>query len=383
MELENPSAVAKTLKEMDYTIIEITEEKPNPLSLDLAEKFSFVRLKDKVTCYIKLSSLLKAGVPLAASLESVKEQVGSKRLHKVMDDIYRNILAGNSLSQSFSLYPGIFPELLVNVTEAGESSGKLTEVLETYAVYAETQASLRQQIISALTYPCILIMAAIGLGSIFLIYLLPKFVDLFSKVNVPLPLPTQILVRMGNFFSHYTLLIIGGIIVLGISLRIFARLKSGKMIIDNIKLKLPYVGKLIKKISIARFTRTLGTLYASGVPILKSLEISQRATGNTVFAKAIDKLKEAVAKGQSISGVIRDNPLFPVDTVQMISIGEQSGNLSEMLYKVADFYEKDINYAMKNISSLIEPIIILAVGLIVGFLAFSIIMPIFNLMHGM
>jgi len=383
MDGENPSIIAEKLKEMHYTIIDISEQSQSLFSIDLGERFGFIGSRDKIMLNVKLASLLRAGVPLMASLASLKEQTGNKRLRKVIDNMHRNVMAGNSLSQSFSLYPGIFPELLVNITEAGEVSGKLTEVLERYAGYTERQASFRQTIISALTYPCLLIIAAIGLGAIFLMYLLPKFVDLFNKLNVVLPLPTQILVKIGNFFSNYSLHVIIGAIVLIIFLKIFASLKRGRRIVDNIKLRFPYTGKLTRKISITRFARTLGTLYASGVPILKSIEISRHSTGNTVFADAISKLKDAIAKGRSFSSIMQDNPLFPSDMAQMVSVGEQTGNLNEMLYKIADFYEQDIDYAMKNISALIEPVIILTVGIVVGFLAFSVIMPIFNLMQAM
>ena len=379
----NSGEVARKLKEMGYVIINIYEEAASLVSMDLGEKFGRVKLKEKVNFYIKLVSMLKAGVPLAASLENVKDQIGNKKFRKILDDVHRNILAGNSLSQSLALYPKVFPELLINVVQSGEASGKLIEVLEQYAVFAENQAALRQQIISALTYPCILIIASIGLMAVFLVYLLPKFVDMFKKTNIALPAPTRLMVAAGDFFGAHVILIITILFLLIAGFVVLGRIKWGRALLDKIKLKLPYMGKLVVKVSIARFTRTLGTLYTSGVPLIKSLEICQKSTGNVIFAGAIDAIKEAVAKGKSLAVTMEADPLFPRDMTQMIAIGERSGNLSDMLYKVAEFYQKDVDYAVKNMSTLMEPIVLLMVGTVIGFLAYSVIMPIFNMMQGM
>lgn len=380
--MDSPSSVAKKLKEMEYTIINISLETPSMFSLDIGEIFGRVKLMDKVTFYMKLASMLKAGVPLAESLESVKEQISNKKFQRIIEDIHRNILAGNSLSQSLGLYPRIFPELLINVVQSGEASGKLVDVLDQYAVFSENQSALRQKIISALTYPCVVLVAAIGLMFIFLTFLLPKFVSFFKEAKIKLPLPTQILVKIGDFFGNNRVLIIVGVIVLIILIKIFSRIRFGRILLDSFKLNVPYIGKLIRKISIARFARTLGTLYTSGVPILRSLEICEKSTGNRVFASAINVVKDAVAKGKSFAEIMGENQIFPKDMTQMVAIGERSGNLSDMLYKISDFYERDVEYAIKNISSLIEPIILLIVGVVIGFLAFSIIMPIFNMMQG-
>jgi type IV pilus assembly protein PilC len=380
---DNPSLSAKKLKEMNYVIIKISEETPSFFAADIAEKLTRIKLLDKVTFYIKLASMLKAGVPMDASISSVGEQLDNKRFRKIIGEIYRNIQSGNSLSQSLSLYPKVFPELLISVVRSGEASGKLVEVLGQYAKFATNQANLRQKILSALFYPSILLVAAIGLIVLFLTYLLPKFVELFQKSNLALPLPTQILVKIANIITGYPYLIIGVIAGLIISIKIFLSFEKGKVIVDNIKLHLPPLGKLIKKISIERFTRTLGTLYNSGVPIIKSLQICEKAAGNSMFSNAVIKVKEAVIKGKSISSVMSEDPLFPSDVVQLVSIGEKSGNLSDMLSQAADFYENDIDSMVKKMSSLIEPVILLAVGSVIGFLAYSIIMPIFNLMHAM
>jgi len=383
MTQDNTSLVAKKLKEMNYTIIDISQESIPVFSFDIEEKLSRIKLMDKVTFYIKLASLLKAGVPMDASISSVKEQIDNRRFKKILNEIHSNIQSGNSLSQAFSLYPKVFPELLINIIKSGEASGKLVEVLGQYAKFASNQASLRQKIVSAMFYPALLILAAMGLMTLFLTYLLPKFVELFKKSNIPLPLPTQILLDVGNFVKDYPLMIVLCIICFIVFLKVFLSLKAGKNIMDHIKLNMPVVGKLFKKISIARFTRTLATLYNSGVPIIKSLEICERSTGNNIFSKAIGGIKDAVIKGKTISSTMSENPLFPSDVVQIVSIGEQSGNLSDMLSQIADFYEDDIDNSVKKLSSMIEPIVLLIVGSVIGFLAYSIIMPIFNLMHAM
>jgi len=286
------------------------------------------------------------------------------------------------LSQSLALYPKVFPELLVNVIESGESSGMLVEVIEQFAGFSEKQAALKQKVVSALTYPIMIIGAAIALMTLFLTYLLPKFVELFEKSDIALPLPTQILVKVGNFFKYNSLLVF---IVIGLLIAVIIALpkfKTGKVIIDKVKIKLPYIGSMIKKLSISRFTRTLGTLYSSGVKLIKSLDICEKSTGNIAFVNSINAIKDGVTKGKSFASLMKEDPLYPTDVVEMVAIGESSGNLSDMLYKIADFYERDVDTAVKRISSIIEPMIILFVGIIVGFLAYSIIMPIFNLMHG-
>lgn len=379
----NPSEVAHALKEMGYTILDISEQTADMFSVDIAEKFSRIKLIDKVTFYIKLSSMLRAGVPLVTAFESVLGQINNKKFHKIIEDIHRNILAGNSLSQSLLLYPKVFPELLINVIQSGEASGKLIEVLEEYAAFSENQAALRQKIISALIYPCILIIAGIGLMFIFITFLLPKFVVLFKKTNIPLPIPTQVLLGIGDFFGSNKISILIGIVIFIVLFKVFSNLYFGRRILDFIKLKLPYVGILIKKISIARFSRTLSTLYASGVPILRSLEICEKSTGNIIFSQSICTIKENVTKGKSFASIMAEIPLFPADATQLVAIGEKSGNLGFMLGKISDFYERDIDMAIKNLSSIIEPLVLLFVGIIIGFLAYSVIMPIFDMMKGL
>ena len=380
MDQESTTALASKLKEMQFTVIDISAETANILSLDVGTKFSRIKVMDKVTFYIKLATMIKAGVPLAASLASVKDQLGNNKLRKIIDNIHRNILAGNSLSQSLALYPKIFPELLINVIQSGEASGKLTEVLEQYALFAENQVTLRQKITSALIYPAIILIAAFGLMTIFLTYLLPKFVTIFDNANIPLPLPTQLLVNLGNFLGNNAIAIIVTLIILFFALKIAGGLKHGKSFLDIIKLKCPIAGTIARKVAVSRFTRTLGTLYQSGVPILKSLEICETATGNTVFGRAIKTIREEVTKGKSLASMMEVNPLFPADIVQMISVGENSGNLGDMLEKISIYYERDIDYAVRNATSIIEPLIICFVGLLVGLLVYSIIMPIFNMM---
>lgn len=380
MDQENPSLVAKKLKEMEYTIINISEAGASAFSINLEEKLARVKLMDKVTFYMKLASMLRAGVPIDASINSVKEQVSSKRFKRIIEDIHRNILAGNSLSQGLMLYPKIFPELLVNVVKSGESSGKLVEVLEQYASYAENQAMLRQKVISAMFYPALLLIAATGLGFIFLTYLLPKFVDLFEKNNIPLPMATMMLVNLGKFLKGNIFLVIALFIVFIIIVRVLPRLKAGRKIIDLLKINLPVFGKIVRKLSLARFTRTFSALYTSGVPVVKALEICEKSTGSGIFANAIREVREGVTRGKSFSAIMGENPIFPQDMTQMVSIGELSGNLSNMLEQVSKFYENDVDNAVKRITTFIEPIVLLLVGGVIGFLAYSIIMPIFNMM---
>lgn len=380
MEQENSSFVAKKLKEMNYTIIDIAEMADSALSVNIEDKFVRVKLMDKVTFYIKLASMLRAGVPMDASINSVKEQVSSKKFKKIIEDIHRNILAGNSLSQSLLLYPKIFPELLINVVKSGETSGKLVEVLEQYAAFAENQAMLRQKIISALFYPALLVMGAVGLGFVFLTYLLPKFVDLFSKNNIPLPFATQILVNVGNFFKNNLFLVIIGFVLFIVFLKMLPRFKYGRIALDFLKLNAPLIGKIARKLSLARFAKTLSTLYTSGVPVIKALEICEKSTGNNIFVGAIREVREGVTRGKSFSSIMAENRIFPNDMTQMVAIGEMSGNLTDMLDQVSRFYESDVDNSVKKLNSLIEPLILLLVGGVIGFLAYSIIVPIFNMM---
>lgn len=383
MEQDRRQAVAEKLSAMGYTIIEINEEVPGVFSLDIGEKLSRVKPIDKVNFYVKLSSMLRAGVPLAGSLESVREQLSNKKFQNIIADIHRNILAGNSFSQSLALYPKIFPELLLNVVHSGEASGRLIEVLEEYAAFADNQVSLHKKVTSALIYPAILIIAAIGLVFIFLTFLLPRFVDLFDKANVPLPTATQFLVSVGNFFGNNAVLLTAIMIITITLLAALPRFPLGRKFLDRLKLRLPLVGTLVSKIALARFARCLGTLYTSGVPIIKSLEIARQATGNSIYAEALNAVKEGVTKGKSLAGMLQEDPLFPKDIIHMLAVGESSGNLSAMLARIADIYERDADYVVKNITSLLEPVIILFVGIIVGCLVYSIIVPIFSMMTGL
>ena len=345
----------------------------------LVRRLSRVKPSDIAVMTRQLSTLLWAGLPLVSALESLIPQTRSTRFKKVLAQIKNAIVEGRGFAQSLSMYPGVFSALYINMIRAGETAGTLEIVLERLADLMEKQNALASRIKGALYYP--VFMAAVGSLVLFALmgYVVPKITSIFTDLSQTLPLPTIFLIAASDFIKGYWwlfMILTGG---LAYGARLFIHTKKGRYSFDKMKLSLPIAGNMIRKLSASRFFRTLASLLDNGVSMLKSLEIVKNIAGNVLFADALENIAEEVGKGRGLAESISDQNIFPALSVQMIQVGEQSGELEIMLDKVAEIYEKEVENAITGMTSLLEPVMILFMAVIIGFIVVAIALPIIEM----
>ena len=327
----------------------------------------------------QFSTMIDAGLPIVQCLSVLSEQSESKVLRRVTAIIARDVEGGATLAEAFRKHPRTFSELYVNMLQAGEAAGILDVVLQRLATYIEKSASLKRKVKSAMVYPATIISVAILVVIFMMTFVIPTFAQMFSQLGAELPLPTKIVLAISEFTRSYIVLIMAGLIGLVFAVRAFYRTDRGSRVIDRLMLKIPVAGMLIQKVAVARFTRTLGTLIAAGVPILEGLRITARSAGNRVVEAAVMQAREAVTVGRPLSEPLRIAPVFPVMVTHMISVGESTGALDQMLSKIADFYDDEVDTAVGALMSLLEPVMIVILGVIIGGLVISLYLPIFKI----
>lgn len=327
----------------------------------------------------QLSILLAAGVPLVGALDALLSQIVNPLLKKNLAQIKESINEGNSLAFSISHHPKLFSNIYVNMVRAGEASGSLDVVLARLAEYGERQEALRGRFKAALAYPVFMCL----IGSLVLFFLItfivPNITQVFSEMHHTLPLPTVALIGLSSFLKSFWWAVVLAGVGAVIAVKQFIKTSRGRYVRDKIKLKIPVLGNVNQKIALARFARTLGTLLESGVPLLTALDIVRNIVNNVLIAEDIDNATEEIESGKSLAMPLRRSQWFPPIAVQMISVGEQSGELEAMLQKIADTYEKDVESQIMAMTSMLEPVMILTMGLVVGFIVISILLPIFEM----
>lgn len=344
------------------------------------EKFKGINTEDMIVFNVQLSNMINAGIPILASLKTLSGQIENKRLKEAVGSALRSVEAGDNFSGALAKQPAIFPKLFINMVKAGEASGKLDNVLSKYAQFVEHQADLRQKVKGALFYPAILLLAGAAVTLLIVTFIIPQFAQIFLKAGIKLPLITRILYAFGTAFKHFWYVVILFVIFIWLGVRHYARTPRGRFKIDRLKLKLPIIGPLYRKSAISRFSRTLGTLVGSGVPILQSLDITKEVMENEVLAGVIGSVRTAVEGGQAIAGPLGISEEFPPDCVQMISVGEETGNLDGMLNKISDFYDRSLGYTIKKLTTVLEPLLLAIMGVLVGAIMASLLLPIFDMM---
>lgn len=382
MEAVSKEALANDLSGSGSTLISISEKKGN-INLtfidDVLKKMSKVRINDLVMLLIQLSNMLDAGMALPAALSTLAEQTENKKLKDAISDISDKIKQGKNFSESLAEHGDIFSSLFVNLVAAGETAGNLDAVLERLSKFIEHEAELKQKISGAMMYPMILIIAGLLVVSFVVTTMLPPFVKIFLDAGVPLPLPTKILYGLNLIIRAYWIHLIVFVIAARIAYNHWSKTPDGKMISDKFKLKLPVWGDLLKKVEIARLCRTLSALLSSGVPMLQAIAVTEKTIGLAPIASVIKEVGNAVSKGRDISSTLKGSEYFPPMPVHMIAVGEETGTLEVMLNKVADFYEIATDYAVKKLTTLLEPMFLVIIGGLVGFIFASILLPIFQM----
>ena len=339
-----------------------------------------VKDKDLVIFTRQFATMIGAGLPLVQALEILSKQTENKFFAKSIGDIKNDVEGGATFADALKKFPKIFSELYSNMVAAGETGGILDTILVRLATYIEKAQKLKRKVKGAMVYPTVVVTIAIMVIAIIMIFVVPTFSKMFATLGGTLPMPTQLIIKISNFLGG-----IGGLITLGSIIGIivfivqFRRTETGQVVTDKIFLRLPVFGILFKKVAVAKFTRTLGTLVSSGVPILDGLNITAKTAGNKVIEKAVLEVRQGVSEGKTIAEPLSESKVFPPMVTQMIAVGESTGALDNMLGKIADFYDDEVDQAVANLTSMIEPLLMVFLGGTVGFIVVAMYLPIFKL----
>jgi general secretion pathway protein F len=352
---------------------------PARFQLSLAQVFERVTAQDLALMTRQLSTLVGAGLPLVECLSALIEQMDNARIKRTLSQVREQVVEGRAFADALKEHPRIFSDLYVNMVRAGEASGALDIVLLRLAEYTESTARLRSKVRSALTYP-VLMGTLSGAVLMFLIsYVVPRITRIFDENKQALPLMTTVLITISDFSAEYWWLIVGAAVAAIIGVRVSIRTPAGRMRYDGYVLRIPYFGRLLKKVALARFSRTLATLLKSGIPLLTSLDIVKNVVGNMVLSEAIENARNSIREGQSIEPPLRKSGLFPPLVLHMVAVGEKSGELEEMLARAADAYDSEVDASVTALTSILEPVMIIVMGGVVLFIVLAILVPIFEL----
>ena len=379
---EQKGAVEK-LRSQKLVVLEIAEKSYGPLdkikALIAASQKGHVTSKDLVLFSRQLSTLVGAGVPIVQSLGILETQAENPAFKEVLGNVKSDIEAGLSISDALKKHPDAFPDLYTSMIRAGELGGILDTILERLTVYMESSEQLKAKVKSAMMYPAIVLSICAVVTCFLMVFVIPTFKNIFSSFGAELPLPTQILINISDAMKHYWYLLLAAPYAAYQGFVAFYKTPKGHKFVDGYTLKAPIFGIILKKVAVARFTRTLGTLIKSGVPIMQALETVAQTAGNVVIAEAVLLTRESIREGGHLSDPLKKSGIFPNMVTSMISVGEETGALDIMLSKIADFYDQEVDTAVKGLTSLIEPIVIVVMGVVIGTIVVAMFMPMFGL----
>jgi type IV pilus assembly protein PilC len=377
---DSPAMVATKLKSMGYAPVSIKQSNAGmKKELHIPGFGNKVGLKDLAVMSRQFATMINSGLSLLRALSILEEQTECKPLAKVLTQVRTEVEGGRSLSAALAAHPKVFPPLMVNMCRAGEVGGFLDQSMLQIASNYEAEVKLRGKVKSAMTYPAVVaVMAVLGVGAM-LLFIVPTFKDMFSSLGGTLPAPTRVLVLMSELLKSSILWILLLLAVLGVLWKKFRRHPRVRNVVDPMKLRAPVFGPLFQKIAISRFTRNLGTMIHAGVPILQALDIVADTTGNVVVGRAVRDVQESVRQGESLARPLNNHPVFPPMVVQMMAVGEDTGALDEMLHKISEFYDQEVEATTEALTSLIEPLMIAVMGVVIGSMIISLYMPIFKI----
>jgi len=373
-------SVANNLRSLGYRVVSIKRQSEAKIRFEgILQKLKKVPQQEIILFAQQLSAMLKSGLSITIALASIAEQVKSESLKKAIAGILQDIKSGGSFSEALSKHPRIFNELFVSMIKVGETAGILDQVLDRLALLNTQEFEMRTRIRSAMTYPIILVGVSIIVVSFLLVAIIPKFVTIFETYEARLPLPTQILLGISGLIRHLWYIILILLLASGLWLRRYIKTEKGRYHLDAFLLRAPLLGEFYLKVIVSRFSRTLGALVKSGVPILEALSVTEKTVTNVVVSGIVQNIRSAITEGQSLTEPFKASGIFPQMMIQMISLGEKSGRLDQMLTEVASYYDREVEHITKNITVALEPMLLLVMGTIVAFIALSVLLPIFNL----
>lgn len=377
MEASTEAAVQDRLKTQNLTPTRV-RKKPKEINISFGAP---VAEKELVVFVRQFATMIDAGLPLVQCLEILSSQGENKAFNRILKDVKGNVEQGATFSDSLRKHPKVFDDLFVNLVQAGETGGILDTILQRLAIYIEKRVKLKRQVRSALVYPTAVMVIALLVLTVLLTWVIPSFQSMFADFggDGSLPGPTQLVISMSEFFVGNFVFIFGGLFAIIAGISYSYRTPGGKKFWHRFLLEVPVLGPVMRKIAVSRFTRTLGTLLASGVPILEALDIVGKASGNVIIEAAIRTTSDKIREGRTMAEPLMETKVFPPMVVQMIGVGEQTGALDQMLNKIADFYEEEVDLAVAALTSLLEPIMMVVIGGMVGFMLIAMYMPIFDI----
>ncbi len=380
--LDAASSISAEKQIEDLRLIPISmEEVTSFYWSDIFPTFQTISKKDVIIFSRQLATLYQSGVPLIKSLDSLMEFARNKKFKAVLDDIKSGVGNGETLAQSMSNHPNVFPEIYVNMIEVGETGGLLYEILVRLALLMEKDMAVKSKVKSATLYPKIVLSAIIIAVVVLVGFVIPKFTMLYKSFNVPLPFETRMLVAMSNFVVNYWYIVVGIAATLIIVVKLFLNSTGGRLWWDEHKLKIPIFGSIFYKSIMSQFARIFGLLFQSGLPVNKSFELIRNAVNNKFFTKKIDEIQSDVIRGESITDSFKNSKIFSGIMIQMLSVGEETGHIDEMLAKVADYFDEDLDHQLSMLQASIEPVLLTVIFGMVLFLALAIYLPIINVIN--
>lgn len=371
-------AAIQELRSKGYSIRSI-DERPESFLTNEITIGRAVKLEDFVIFCRQFATLIRSGIQIDQSLSILEEQTAAKRLRSALYQVHDQIRSGHSLSKAMSDHPKIFPEMFINMVHSGESGGHLDDVLERMADHYEKENKTIQKIKSAMTYPIILIIVAIGVVIFLLTSIVPTFANLFSEQGQELPWITKFVMGCSDFIVDYWWIVLLGLLVGLLGFRLFIGTEDGRYKVDQLKFKFPVFGIVFKKAAIARLTRTMSSLYSSGVSVLHALDITAKVVGNRVLVRVLQESKHSLQQGKQLSEPFARSGLFPAMVIQMIIVGEETGQLDKMMGKIADFYENDVDQSVDRLKAVVEPVMLLIIACLVGIIVAAIMSPMFKM----
>jgi type IV pilus assembly protein PilC len=378
MEASNESTVRSNLMRLKITPSKI-KKKPKDLFENVSWLQPKVKEKDIILFARQFSTMIDAGLPIIQCLEILHTQQNNKTFKRMIKEIKEQVEAGATLAEALKRFPKHFDDLFVNMIAAGEAGGILDAILRRLAAYMEKAAKLKSQVKGAMTYPIVTLIIAVVVLGIILVFVIPVFQEMFADFGGELPVPTQIVVSMSEMVKSKIIYILIALFIMGFALKKFYATEKGQDVVDDLMLKIPVFGELLRKVAVAKFTRTMGTMLASGVAILEALDIVAKTSGNRTVERAIYDVRSGIAEGRTMADPLAESGVFPAMVCQMISVGESTGALDAMLEKIADFYDEEVDQAVENLTSLIEPFMLVFLGVTIGGLVVAMYLPIFKM----
>jgi len=381
LEGENPTIVLTRLRQMGYVVIDLAAKMGSPDVGKAFKRFKKIKTKELTVFSRQFATMINSGLPLLSALTILGRQKENQRMAEMIEALRADVEAGCSLSEAMTKHNRVFSDLYIAMVQAGEHGGVLDQVLMRVATFLEKQQALKGKVKSAMSYPVLMLGFSMLMVGGMITFIVPIFANMFAGMGSDLPFPTKVLMFASDTIRHNLPIVILLVAAGTFAFKRWKRTEKGRETVDRVKLRLPLLGNIVRKTAIARFTRTFGTLVSSGVPIIQGLDIVANTAGNVIIKRAVEKARKSIREGKALAGPLEESGVFPGMVTQMISVGEETGTLDEMLSKIADFYDMEVETSVETLTSMIEPILIVVMGAMIGAIVLAMYLPMFTLIN--